>query len=78
MDYAARWFADYAEVCVNAAVRDETEQAMRAPRHERPRLSANTLRRALPIATDHRSDLSRPRIMPRFRGRHVIGAAVSV
>ena len=30
----ARWFRDYAEVCVNAAVRDETEQAMRAPRHE--------------------------------------------
>ena len=34
VDYAARWFRDYAEVCVNAAVRDETEQAMRAPRHE--------------------------------------------
>ena len=32
--YAVRWFRDYAEVCVNAAVRDETEQAMRAPRGE--------------------------------------------
>ena len=34
VDYAAKWFRDYAEVCVNAAVRDETEQAMRAPRGE--------------------------------------------
>ena len=32
--FAAAWFRDYAEVCVNAAVRDETEQAMRAPRGE--------------------------------------------
>ena len=30
----ANWFRDFAEVCVNAAVRDETEQAMRAPRGE--------------------------------------------